>query len=427
MTRYFFLYVVFCILLGFPSAVKCGNPKKAYYSKDNSHLFWFVLISDTHIGNPCTTEDDEHLSQFLSSIYVINPKFIINLGDLTDHYMCSLPTGNPQACNHLKEWEEYRKIVVNQAGMYFGIYFDVPGNHDQYWEQKPLSHYLEYSLQGRATHQTQYSWVYTTDFGKYHFITIATPHPDYTNPILDGVSGCPGELSDEELDFIEEELQRHKDANLTFIFGHHPIENLGGPFGQGQLRFVTLLDKYKVSIYAYGHTHISSAHMVNNTLRLNVDSLWEHSQYTIVAVDNDGVSVTRAHINQWPVVLITAPIDKNLGGKNPYAYSIPAAKTNPIRALVFDKNPIIRVQYRIDGGKWHSMLRVNSYLWETTNWDCSKLRLGEHEIEVQAIGSSIASDKIVVEVVFPQLYLEKIQELILNLWKAFLGNHKIQD
>jgi len=40
----------------------------------------------------------------------------------------------------------------------------------------------------------------------------------------------------------------------------------------------------------------------------------------------------------------------------------------------------------------------NSYLWETTAQDCTVLSLGDHKIEVQAIGSTKRSDSITVEV-----------------------------
>ena len=72
-------------------------------------------------------------------------------------------------------------------------------------------------------------------------------------------------------------------------------------------------------------------------------------------------------INTWPVVLITAPMDLYLGGApNPYAYSVPKASTNPIRALVFDSGAVGQVQYRIDGtGDWNMMTQVtdNPHLW----------------------------------------------------------------
>jgi hypothetical protein len=99
-------------------------------------------------------------------------------------------------------------------------------------------------------------------------------------------------------------------------------------------------------------------------------------------------------------VLITAPLDRYLGGAvNPYAYNVPAASANPIRALVFDESTVSQVRYQIDNDtNWHSMSRVaeNQALWQGT-WNASGLT-GDHTIEVQAVGTTTVSDVITVNV-----------------------------
>lgn len=382
-----------------------GNPGRAYYNMDNTNLFWFMIISDTHMGRPLTDADREHLTTLLiQDRMTINPKFIVHAGDSTDHLWCN-PVSGGWPCDHLEQWSEYRKIVVKCAGMNIDIYSDAPGNHDQYWESEPLTFYLENSVQGKAIKQTQRSWVYThlPSSRKYHFINAATPHPEYHNAVKDGLNGCPGQLDERELGFIREELEKYSDANLTFVFGHHPIVNLLAD----QAQFVDLLNHYKVSVYSYGHTHSysSSSCTEGGTLLLNVSSLWEHDQYALVVVDNDGVSVTPAVRGEWPIVLITSPIDKNLGGSNPYAYPISSSAKNTIRALIFDENPVTAVQYRIDGGQWYQMTKIrsvggpHSYLWETNEWDTTSLSPGNHSVEVQAVGSTARLNTILCEII----------------------------
>ncbi len=34
--------------------------------------------------------------------------------------------------------------------------------------------------------------------------------------------------------------------------------------------------------------------------------------------------------------MITSPVDRKLGGANPYAFVLPKTKNNPIRALIFN-------------------------------------------------------------------------------------------
>ena len=403
-----------------------GKPDGAHYSAENGNVFWFMLISDTHIGENGTADSDNLGWAVNQAVDAIEPQFVINLGDLTDQH----PFGTSQ---DIEQWNEYRDIVeITGMGVINNgvpVYSDVPGNHDQYHENPPLTNYQANSIQGKATSATQRSWLYEPGFGKYHFITVATPDPDMTSPVWDFLNGCPGEISSNEHTFIINALSdsENVDANLTFVFGHHGLGKAWGSIEIGLNDFVTALGQFGVSMYAYGHTHADSYEPpyfenVSSSLAYNVNSLFEDDRYAIVAVDNDGVSVTDvidARVAGWPVVLITAPIDKNLGGQNPYSYPVYTRKSNPIRALVFDANSITTVNYRIDGsGDWHPMTETpgNPHLWEAA-WDASFLSKGEHYIEVQATSSSgTSTDLITVDVIksgtMPSIPLLLLQALI---------------
>ena len=406
----FILLFTAIINISFHFEASAGRPGGAHYSTKSGNIFWFLLITDTHIGEGGTTDTDNLDWAVNEAIDIIEPQFTINLGDLTDQH--------PFGTSHdIEQWNEYRAIV-DDAGMGdinngVPVYSDVPGNHDQYHEGSPLAHYLTNSIQGRATNATQQSWLYTPSFGKYHFVTVATPDPDMTSPVWDFLNGCPGDLSNVELTFIINALSSSEnlDANLTFVFGHHGLGRAWGSIETGLNDFVSALGEFAVSMYAYGHTHAENyepPHFENVSASLvyNVNSLFSDYRYAIVAVDNDGVSFTGvddAEVDAWPVVLITAPIDKNLGGGNPYSYPVPTGKSNPIRALVFDANSVTGVHYRIDGsGDWHAMTIVSSnpHLWEAS-WDASSLLKGEHSIEVQATSASGSStDLITVNVIY---------------------------
>lgn len=368
---------------------------------DNTRIFWFAVISDTHVGTP-DTNDTNRLNSFLKNMKnVVNPQFIINAGDLTDHVRCNLLTGG-RTCNHLAQWKEYSNVMDANI-IHSDFYSDVPGNHDQYWEEIPLTFYLDYSVQGRAERQTQRSWFFDPGYGAYKFISVATPHPGYTNAFNDGNAGCPAELNDDELNFLEEALIHRSDSRLTFIFGHHPVQNLV----RGQARFLELMKDYGAALYGYGHTHrySESSRISAGTLNLNVGSLWERGHYAIIAVDNDGISVSPASVNQWPVIVITTPLDRYLGGTNPHAYPVASSQNNKIRVLVFDTLPVKQVLYRIDGlGSWFPMAKVrslgsaNSYLWETTSWNTLSLSPGIHTLQVKAVGLRTRYDTVTFEV-----------------------------
>jgi hypothetical protein len=381
------------LLLG--SSSWASDPHSGYYSDDNSKVFWFIQASDVHIGAR-GGQDSSNLQWLVTEAKtVINPSFIVVSGDLTDSTDGNLfgyPNGPYQA-----EWDEYKSIL--QGNVDATVYYDIPGNHDEYNDQY-FSYYRANSVQGRATGQTQLSWTREFSFGKYHFLGINTADNTGAPFSISWPYGDHAGLDTTELAFINSELQKQSDAKLTLIFGHHPLAPTGNStdtyvfYGGGD--FISLMDGYGSSLYGYGHTHVYSEkfftqNMTEGVFYFNVASLGKSTSnnYTIMAIDCDGLSTVTQTVNTWPAVLITAPMDRYLGGAvNPYSYSVPNGSSNPIRALVFDKNAILTVQYRIDGSSsWFPMSRMveatNPHLWEAM-WDASALTEGEHNIEVQA-------------------------------------------
>jgi hypothetical protein len=225
-------------------------------------------------------------------------------------------------------------------------------------------------------------------------------------------------LDENELDFIESELSAHPDAELAFIFGHHPFEaddsdwtDTGLTYGLGA--FINLIDFYGVSLYGHGHTHDYSENLYFQDLPdgifyMSADSLGKSNRdhYAVMAVDGNGVSIVPAQKGEWPVVLITAPVDRCLGQcPNPFAYEIPQSRANPIRALIFDKNPVEQVHFRIDvTGDWQEMQQIDQTPVWFGLWDARTFDSGSHTIEVRAQGSSVTIDRVITSV-NPSIYL----------------------
>ena len=224
-------------------------------------------------------------------------------------------------------------------------------------------------------------------------------------------------LDSSELAFIATELGAHPTAKLTLVFGHHPLAATGNSqdtyIYYGLNEFVSYLNSNGASLYGYGHTHASSesfytAGMTEGVFYFNVSALGKDSpnQFTVTAIDCNGIASVTQTAGTWPVVLITAPMDKNLGKNvNPYTYSVTNSAANPIRALVFDTGAVNQVQYRIDlAGSWYPMQRTAAtnlsypHLWEAS-WNASALASGEHTIEVQAsTASGVRTDTVKVNV-----------------------------
>ena len=402
------LSIAAVVLLAAAFQVQAATP--SFYSADTNRVFWFIHAADLHIG--ASGSDDSNRLTWLVNTgrQVIQPNFIVVTGDLTDSTNANLfgyPNGPYQA-----EWDQYKNILA-AAGVTASSYYDLPGNHDAYNDQG-FAYYLANSLQGRATGSTQLSWTRTFAFGTYRFVGANTADNTGASFSLLSPYGDHAGLDSSELNFLSTELAQP--ADLTLVFGHHPVTSTGTSSDTylyyGHQEFIHALDLSRAGRYGYGHTHSYAESLFKgNTYTglmtgpgldyVSVASLEDSNQYSVVAIDCNGVSSVRQAPGTWPVVVITAPVSHDLGGaENPYAYTVPAAANNPLRALVFDTVPNPQVRYRVDGSStWLPMTRVVSGgpLWQGV-WDAAALPAGDHTIEVQAVGSSTRSHLITVAV-----------------------------
>lgn len=435
---------IFMFFVCIPCPVHASDPYCASYSTDNEKIFWFIQTSDVHIGAK-GFPGSENLEWFVSEAKnVINPSFIVVTGDLTDCTNWN-DLGYPDG-PHIEEWQEYWDIV-NGNGMTADFFYDLPGNHDHFGDQI-FAYYLDNSIQGRATGQTQFSWTRTFDFGTYHFLGINTCGNDGADfSMFPPTYGDNAGLDTLELEFIQNNLEANKDADLTMIFGHHLIckretdwsyvtgdaleEMTMTALIYGGEAFTALMEYYHPLMYSYGHSHVYREEffvkdMSEGVIYLNVASLSKNDDknYNIIAIDNNGISTTPHTVGVWPAVIITAPLDKNLGmEQDPYTADAEdlTGDSTPVRALVFDTNPVTRVDYRmykitedvgdivgtgvnIIGGlvesedMWCPMTQVAPthpsypYLWEA---DCpNPLEGGDYTVEVRAMGSTTQRDAV---------------------------------
>ncbi len=389
--------------------------QKAYYHPNADRLFWFMIISDTHIGASGSQPTDFLTWAVTQARQVIAPQFIVNTGDLTDSTNGGTIPNGP----HQQEWDTYRQILEN-AGMNAAFYYDLPGNHDEY-NDGTLAYYRANSVQGRATGGTQPFWVRQFPYGRYHFLGACTPANDGAPfSFLPPYYGDHAGLDANELASLQAELAKYPDAELTLIFGHHPFEpgysswqDTGLFYGLPGL--LNLIEAYGVSFYGFGHTHNYRENFYKQNLTqgiyyMNVASLGEsdQNQYAVMAIDGNGLSMVPAQKGIWPVVMITAPVDQCLGAcANPYTYEIPQGPNNPIRALVFDPNPVTQVQFAIDGSSlWQDMQRLaGTPIWEG-RWNAAAAAPGAHVVTVRAQGSTLISDQ-VQTIVNPALHLNQ--------------------
>jgi hypothetical protein len=385
--------------------------QKAYYHPNADRLFWFMILSDTHVGAdnkaPVNTAAENLAWAVGPARQAIMPLFIVNTGDLCDSTDGGMIPNGP----HQDEWEMYRQILLD-AGMTPDFYYDMPGNHDQY-NDKDFVYYKTYSMQGQATGSTQPSWTRQFPYGSYHFKGACTPGNDGVPWSMspDDNFGDHAGLDTDEIADLGADLDSHKDDQLVLLFGHHPFEPcystaLDTGLQYGVPLILALIDQYHLPFYGFGHTHNYRENFRTGfyfetfadpgLYYMNMASLGKESEmtgdykYAVMAIDGNGISFVPAQPHVWPVVMITAPVDRSLGtNPNPYAYEVPPGRNNPIRALVFDEQPVSQVQFAIDGSAaWQDMQKLEGKpIWEG-RWNAAMAAPGAHTIAVRAQGST---------------------------------------
>ncbi len=366
-----------------------ANPSGAHHVLDDSELVWFVVFSDTHIGanlGGYGEKDTDRLDWATGEmVNTIQPEFIINAGDLTDATNGFLiPTGQKDG-----EWESYRGIL-DANGMTPDFYYDIPGNHDHYSEW-PLEHYLTWSMQGSQDGQLNHAWTHTDATGqKYLFIGLATCASNGAIAPFDDAG-----LDETDLTFLGNTLEENADADIVTVFGHHPLESLN----DGHDEFYNALAANSVSAYIFGHTHEYATWWENATVHVNIDSITKGNSRNIalVAFDGLGMSVNVFDVQKWPQVMITAPVDAELGENHLYDYMIsnalPEAK---IRALAFHPDGVASATAVIDSDLTIPMVKVGDRLWEAP-FDPREMDPNVPHVATVTInaGGTTASDEVV--------------------------------
>jgi len=271
------------------------------YSKQR--LFWFIHISDTQFVWS-TNESINNFYQLLNETYhEIEPLFIYNTGDLVD--------ANNGAGQDIKEWKLYQTALEDNK-MNSSIYKDLVGNHDAA-NDPDFSYFLNYSMMGKDLGVLQYSFNKTFSFGNYAFIGLNTAKRAYNLYEF----ALIGSLNTTELDWYENELEKYKDFDLIFVFGHHPHYN-PAPFSiisnisSSGKTFFDLNDEYNVNYYFSGHAHVHSFQKDKNLLMITTSNFnLQGGTYRIITIDHNSLSTSIGHIGIWPQAVITYPSNEH--------------------------------------------------------------------------------------------------------------------
>jgi len=375
-----------------PAGALAGGPDTAHYGRGTAGIFWFMHLSDSHIGaslfeGPNATAHFEFALD--EGVQVIEPSFVVVTGDLCDGSISDIPaTGQDQG-----EWDTYTGVVT-QTGMTADFYFDLPGNHDGYGDIG-MSYYLANSVQGQTNGALFTDWVVETPVGKAYYFFGLNSAGNGSGPFLEDPAFTP-----DEIDALEAGLQTHADAELAFVLAHH---QLGYPDNSSQV--VDAILTGGGAYYLHGHRHAYTEYLAGNgAIVVNeVDSLGKHGSDNIgvVVVDHNAVIARATDVNgAWPLVIISAPVSSTLRGDNtphPYAYEVCKDRPdNPVRAVVFSIAETSEVSVAVGNLAPVAMALApdSTKIWEA-EVDTTTLTAGDHPVVVTAtVAGDVVSETI---------------------------------
>jgi 3',5'-cyclic-AMP phosphodiesterase len=147
------------------------------------------------------------------------PAFVLSIGD-------TIQGGNDATAR--LEWEQVWRILApfRQLPLYL-----TPGNHD-IWS--PLSEQLFRKYTGHPPH-------YSFDYGEAHFTILDNSRSD--------------QFSEEEWNFLRQDLHQHADQPLKFVVSHRPSWLLDAVFANTASPLQQLSKRYGVRYVVAGHIH----------------------------------------------------------------------------------------------------------------------------------------------------------------------------
>lgn len=161
------------------------NPWTSLKLNNDSDQFTFAVVSDRTGGHR-----DKVFSQAVQRVNLLQPQFVMSVGDLIEGYTTKEETIKTQ-------WDEFDGYVKK----FEMPFFYVPGNHD-------LTNKTQVTKWGERYGKRYYSFTYKGVL----FLCLCSENP----PDM-------GTIDKEQNEWIAKTVEANKDAKWTFVFLHKPI------------------------------------------------------------------------------------------------------------------------------------------------------------------------------------------------------------
>jgi 3',5'-cyclic AMP phosphodiesterase CpdA len=191
----------------------------------------FIQLSDSHIGfdKPANPDAIGTLNEALGKITALKhkPGFVIHTGDIT----------------HLSKPEQFDTAAQTIGGTKIKTFY-VPGEHDLVDEDAGKAYLERY---GKGTKGEGY---YSFDQHGIHFIGLVN--------VVNLKSGGLGNLGDEQLDWLKNDLKHRSRSQPIVVFAHIPLWVVYADWGWGTddgAKALTLLREFGSVTVLNGHIH----------------------------------------------------------------------------------------------------------------------------------------------------------------------------
>lgn len=207
--------------------------------------FRFVAYGDSR------TNHAVHRS-VLNAISRVNPRFVINSGDIVSDG------------DRMDHWDEFFKV----AGEFMARvpYWPVLGNH----EDNAALYYDHFALPGIERY-------YSFDYGTCHFVMLDSDDLELVKQekqkvppeVMREYREARGDYWQKQIEWLENDLETHKNADFIFATFHHPLYS--SPQSEGRRReqertrelFEELFRRYRITAVFNGHDHVYERNVVD--------------------------------------------------------------------------------------------------------------------------------------------------------------------
>ena len=222
--------------------------------------FSFIHITDFHIGDLRGLSESiketigwKSIKRCIDEINIIRPDFVLISGDLVFGQLYPF------------EYHREYKVCYEMIQEFDVPTFLAPGNHDGY------NRILE---DGFSYWQDYFGPLYYSfDYGNYHFQAINSYDMSkiFRLTFLFIPLNWGGSISDEQLNWIEQDLQQHSSKHTIQFMHHNPLWDTGKDSlirkdYENRENLLNIIDEYNVDMVLAGHVHWDSVNIENDTI-----------------------------------------------------------------------------------------------------------------------------------------------------------------